>query len=97
MQPKGWTGRADVTLTMISKLYGVERDLKDACDGQRFMDPQNEACRFSGSRKAGSTRRTRKSRRKACRAFVAAMMAPCLRIEPRLSSKIFLKYLKNFS
>lgn len=96
MQPKGWKGRADVTLTMISKLYGVERDLKDACDGQRFMDPQNEACRFSGSPKAGSTRRTRKSRRKACWAFCGDDgTLPPYRTSAIL--KIFLKYLKKFS
>ena len=26
VQPKGKTGRADVALTMIDKLYGIERD-----------------------------------------------------------------------
>ena len=35
MQPKGKTGRADIALNLINKLYGVERDLKDACDDVR--------------------------------------------------------------
>ena len=30
VQPKGKTGRADVALSLINKLYGIERDLKDA-------------------------------------------------------------------
>ena len=29
VQPKGKTGRADMALNLINKLYGVERDLKD--------------------------------------------------------------------
>jgi hypothetical protein len=37
VQPKGKTGRADMALTMINKLYGVERDLKDVSDEQRFI------------------------------------------------------------
>jgi hypothetical protein len=35
VQPKGKTGRADIALNLINKLYGVERDLKDACDDDR--------------------------------------------------------------
>ncbi|MGX0954757.1 hypothetical protein AB7M18_000885 [Pseudomonas viridiflava] len=35
VQPKGKTGRADIVLNLINKLYGIERDLKDACDGDR--------------------------------------------------------------
>lgn len=35
VQPKGKTGRADIALNLINKLYGVERDLKDACDDVR--------------------------------------------------------------
>ncbi len=30
VQPKGKTGRADVALNLINKLYGIERDAKDA-------------------------------------------------------------------
>lgn len=40
VQPKGKTGRADVALTMINELYGIERDLKDASDEQRFIGRQ---------------------------------------------------------
>ena len=32
VQPKGKTGRADIALTMINKLYGIERELKEADD-----------------------------------------------------------------
>jgi transposase len=35
VQPKGKTGRADIALNLINKLYGVERDLKDACDDRK--------------------------------------------------------------
>ncbi|SUD66045.1 ISPpu15, transposase Orf2 [Pseudomonas putida] len=40
MQPKGKTGSADIALGMINKLYGIERELKDASDGQRFIGRQ---------------------------------------------------------
>lgn len=43
VQPKGKTGRADVALTMINKLYGIERDLKDASDEQRFIGHQERS------------------------------------------------------
>ncbi|HDS1769148.1 TPA: IS66 family transposase, partial [Pseudomonas putida] len=43
VQPKGKTGRADVALTMINKLYGIERDLKDASDEQRFLGRQERS------------------------------------------------------
>ncbi len=36
VQPKGKTGRADVALNLINKLYGIERDLKDASDAERL-------------------------------------------------------------
>jgi hypothetical protein len=35
VQPKGKTGRADIALNLINKLYGVERDLKDAGEHDR--------------------------------------------------------------
>lgn len=35
VQPKGKTGRADIALNLINKLYGVERDLKDSSDEDR--------------------------------------------------------------
>lgn len=36
VQPKGKTGRADVALSLINKLYGIERDLKDADHSERL-------------------------------------------------------------
>ena len=35
MQPKGKTGRADMALNLINKLYSIERELKDASDAER--------------------------------------------------------------
>lgn len=35
VQPKGKTGRADIALNLINKLYGIERDLKADNDGER--------------------------------------------------------------
>jgi hypothetical protein len=35
VQPKGKTGRADIALSLINKLYGIERDLKDLSDTER--------------------------------------------------------------
>ena len=43
VQPKGKTGRADIALTMINTLYGIERELKDAGDEQRFMGRQEKS------------------------------------------------------
>ncbi|MGY3302843.1 transposase [Pseudomonas sp. PvR086] len=40
VQPKGKTGRADIALTRINKLYGIERELKDVSDEQRFIGRQ---------------------------------------------------------
>lgn len=34
-RPKGKTGRADIALNLINKLYGVERDLTDSDDEDR--------------------------------------------------------------
>lgn len=42
MQPKDKTGRADIALTMINKLYGIERELKDVSDEQRFIGRQEK-------------------------------------------------------
>ncbi|HHM9390838.1 TPA: IS66 family transposase, partial [Pseudomonas aeruginosa] len=36
VQPKGKTGRADVALSLINKLYGIEHDLKDANHNERL-------------------------------------------------------------
>jgi hypothetical protein len=43
VQPKGKTGRADIALTMINKLYGIERDSQDASDEQRFIARQEKS------------------------------------------------------
>jgi len=43
VQPKGKTGRADVALGMINKLYGIERDLKDSGDGARHAGRQQHS------------------------------------------------------
>ena len=43
VQPKGKTGRADVALTMINKLYGIERGLKEMTDEQRFAGRQEQS------------------------------------------------------
>lgn len=44
MQPKGKTGRADIALTMINKLYGIERELKDGDDDeQRLIGRQQKS------------------------------------------------------
>lgn len=37
VQPKGKTGRADIALDLINKLYRIERDLKDASDDDRKL------------------------------------------------------------
>lgn len=43
VQPKGKTGRADMALNLINKLYGIERDLKQASDEQRHQGRQQES------------------------------------------------------
>ncbi len=43
VQPKGKTGRADIALTMINKLYGIERELKDGSDEQRLAGRQEKS------------------------------------------------------
>ncbi len=44
VQPQGKTGRADVALACINKLYGIERELKDVSDEQRYIGRQEKAC-----------------------------------------------------
>ena len=39
VQPKGKTGRADIALNLINKLYGIERDLKEAGDEHHHEKP----------------------------------------------------------
>ena len=43
VQAKGKTGRADIALNLINKLYGLERDLKDASDEQRHQGRQQDS------------------------------------------------------
>ncbi|MDH1493771.1 IS66 family transposase [Ectopseudomonas oleovorans] len=43
VQPKGKTGRADVALSLINKLYGIERDLKAASDEARQAGRQQHS------------------------------------------------------
>ena len=43
VQPKGKTGRADMALNLINKLYGIERDLKDASEAGRLLDRQQRS------------------------------------------------------
>jgi transposase len=43
VQPKGKTGRADMALNLINKLYGVERDLKEASDSERLAARQQRS------------------------------------------------------
>ncbi|MBF8807027.1 MULTISPECIES: IS66 family transposase [Pseudomonas] len=43
VQAKGKTGRADIALNLINKLYGIERDLKDASDEQRHQGRQQDS------------------------------------------------------
>ena len=43
VQPKGKTGRADIALNLINKLYGIERDLKVLSDEKRYEARQQES------------------------------------------------------
>ncbi|NKQ12823.1 IS66 family transposase [Pseudomonas sp. SST3] len=43
VQPKGKTGRADVALSLVNKLYGIERDLKEASAEQRHEGRQQHS------------------------------------------------------
>src|SRR5690606_33709169 len=43
VQPKGKTGRADMALNLINKLYGIERDLKEANDSERLSARQQRS------------------------------------------------------
>lgn len=43
VQPKGKTGRADIALNLINKLYGIERDLKEVDDEHRHESRQHHS------------------------------------------------------
>lgn len=51
VQPKGKTGRADIALTLINKLYGIEREFKDASNEQRFIARQEKSLPILGQLK----------------------------------------------
>lgn len=52
VQPKGKTGRADMALNLINKLYGIERDLKEANDSERLSARQQRSVPILGQLKA---------------------------------------------
>ncbi|MGY2960147.1 hypothetical protein ACVWZP_001096 [Pseudomonas sp. TE36184] len=43
VQPKGKTGRADIALNLINKLYGIVRDLKEVGDEHRYESRQQRS------------------------------------------------------
>ena len=43
VQPKGKTGRADMALNLINKLYGIERDLKEGSEAERLAARQQRS------------------------------------------------------
>lgn len=52
VQPKGKRGRADIVLTMINRLYGIEGELKDASDEPRFIGRQEKSLPILGQLKS---------------------------------------------
>ena len=42
-QSKGKIGRAEMALTLINKLYGIERDMEEAGDAQRYQTRQSQS------------------------------------------------------
>lgn len=51
VQPKSKTGRADVALAMINT-HGIERELKDVSDKQRFIGCQDRSLPLLGQLKS---------------------------------------------
>ena len=43
VQPKGKTGRADMALSLINRLYAIEHELKDASDAERLTARQQRS------------------------------------------------------
>jgi hypothetical protein len=43
VQPKGKTGHADIALNLFNKLYGIERDLKEAGDEHHHESRQQNS------------------------------------------------------
>lgn len=62
VQPKGKTGRADIALNLINKLYGVERDLKGAGDHDRKVGRRERNLPVLAQLKVGWKRRSHKLR-----------------------------------
>lgn len=48
MQSKGKTGRADVALIMINKLYGIKRELKNVGNEERFNGSRQRSLSILG-------------------------------------------------
>lgn len=46
VQPKGKTGRTDIALNLINKLYGIELDLKACSDAERKIGRHGKACLY---------------------------------------------------
>lgn len=51
-QSKGKIGRAEMALTLINKLYGIERDMEEAGDAQRYQTRQSQSQAFLEQLKA---------------------------------------------
>jgi len=51
VQPKGKTGRADMALNLINKLYGIERDLNETNDTERLAARQQRSLPLLGQLK----------------------------------------------
>ncbi|RRE27946.1 hypothetical protein EAN91_00100 [Klebsiella pneumoniae] len=51
-QSKGKIGRAEMALTLINKLYGIERDMEEAGDAQRYQTRQSQSRAFTEQLKA---------------------------------------------
>lgn len=49
VQAKGKKGRADEAVALIGKLYGIERDCKDASDEKRFLARQAQSADTVGT------------------------------------------------
>ncbi|WP_350028117.1 IS66 family transposase [Escherichia coli] len=48
-QSKGKIGRAEMALTLINKLYGIERDMEEAGDAQRYQTRASRKAGLSGA------------------------------------------------
>lgn len=62
MQPKGKTGRADIALNLINKLYGIERE--ECSDEQRYEARQHNGLPVLANCMSGWRKHSLKSLRK---------------------------------